>query len=174
MALFAGDHTEEKLAGTLFLHEILIPSGAVHYDHDMARFAELFDSGKIYDWNACDWFCIRVLGPLVASNGRPCADRISKWRDAENLWRARASVVAFVHVAHESAYYPAIGESCRVLIRRPERFAKTAVGWILREISKHDEPFIRQVIEQNIPDFSAESLRNATKFFSKDSKKRYS
>jgi 3-methyladenine DNA glycosylase AlkD len=46
-----------------------------------------------------------------------------------------------------------------------ERFAKTAVGWILREISKHGEPWVRKEIADNIKDFSTESLKNATKYF---------
>jgi len=173
LALFEGEYTEEKLAGTLFLQEILFPSGVVNCKRDVDRFAVLFDGGKIYDWNTCDWFCVKVLGPLIQVNGLECANRISRWRSAKNLWRARASLVAFVKVASESVYYPAIEASCRVLIRRQERFAKTAVGWILRDISRYDESFIRKVLEGNIQHFSSESIRNATKYLTKESQKHY-
>jgi 3-methyladenine DNA glycosylase AlkD len=158
-------HTEEKLAGTLFLQEILLPSGVIKCERDIDRFAVLFTHGRIYDWNICDWFCVKVLGPFTRENGLDCADRISRWRGAENLWQARACLVPFVKVAESSVYYPNIEVSCRVLIRREERFAKTAVGWVLRDISKHDEAFVRQVIEGNIKYFSAESLKNATRYF---------
>ena len=76
--------------------------------------------------------------------------------------------MAFVKVADRRAYYPMVEKSCQVLIRREERFAKTAVGWILRDISKHDEQFVRRVVEENIQHFSRESLKNATKYFSED------
>jgi len=174
LALFAGAYTEEKLAGTLFLQEILLPAGAVNYERDIDRLATLFDSGRIYDWNTCDWFCVKVLGPLIQANGLACAKRIAEWRSAENLWRARAALVAFVKVASERMYYPAIEVSCATLIRRPERFARTAVGWILRDISRYDEAFVRTVLEQNIQHFCAESLKNATKYFPKECQKRYS
>ncbi len=173
LALFAEAHTEEKLAGTLFLQEILLPVGAVICTHDIERFAALFDSGNIYDWNTCDWFCVKVLGPLIQANGVACANQIAGWRSAENLWRARAALVAFVNVASERRYYPAIEVSCGTLIRRPERFAKTAVGWILRDISRYDEAFVRAILEQNIQHFSAESLKNATKYFGKETQKQY-
>lgn len=173
LALFGERYTEEKLAGTLFLQEILLPAGAVTCERDVDRFADLFTSGNIYDWNVCDWFCVKVLGPLIQTEGEACAGRISKWRAAENLWQARASLVAFVKVAEVSAYYPMLEQSCQVLIRREERFAKTAVGWILRDISKHDKSFVSRVIEENIDAFSVESLKNATKYFSPVEKKMY-
>jgi 3-methyladenine DNA glycosylase AlkD len=173
LQLFDGEYTEEKLAGTLLLQEILLPSGAVEWQRDVDRFAALFTEGKIYDWNTCDWFCVKVLGPLIQENGLACAQHIAQWRQAENLWQARAALVAFVNVAGSRAYYPIIEASCQVLIRRPERFAKTAVGWILREVSKVDEPFVHQVISGNVRHFSAESLKNATKYFSREQQKHY-
>jgi 3-methyladenine DNA glycosylase AlkD len=173
LALFDEPHTEEKLAGTLFLQEILLPAGAIQCQRDVDRFADLFAGGAIYDWNVCDWFCVKVLGPLIQQEGEPCARRISAWRSAETLWQARASLVAFVKVAENSACYAMVGESCRVLIRREERFAKTAVGWVLRDISKHDEVFVRGVIGENLEHFSLESLRNATKYFSQDERNAY-
>jgi len=165
ISLFSRAHSEEKLAGTLMLQEILMPAGSLRARRDVARFAALFDEGLIADWNVCDWFCVKVLGPLIEHEGRIWAEPIARWRSAGNLWRARASLVAFVRVAADRAWYPAISRSCGVLIRRPERFAKTAVGWILRDVSKHDESFVRQVVGKNIAHFSAESLSNATKYF---------
>ena len=82
-------------------------------------------------------------------------------------------MVPFVKVAGNNAYYPSIERTCRVLIRREERFAKTAVGWILRDISKHDQAFVQRVIEENIEHFSSESLNNATKYFQKDDQNHY-
>jgi 3-methyladenine DNA glycosylase AlkD len=168
LQLFDGKYTEEKLAGTLFLQEILLPSGAIQWQRDVERFAALFAEGKIYDWNTCDWFCVKALGPLIQENGLACAQQIAAWRQAENLWQARAALVPFVKVADNSAYYPVIEASCQVLIRRPERFAKTAVGWVLREVSSYDESFAQRVIAANIGHFSLESLKNAAKYFSQE------
>ncbi len=172
-SLFDELYTEEKLAGTLFLQEILMPAGVVQCNKDVRRFAALFAEGKIYDWNVCDWFCVKVLGPLIREEGMDCARTIAAWRDAENLWQARASLVPFTKVAEVRAYDLLVETSCKALIRREERFAKTAVGWVLRDISKHDDAFVRRVIEANLGYFSAESLRNATKYFPKDDRDAY-
>lgn len=52
------------------------------------------------------------------------------------------SVVAFANLAKKNKYTPLLIESSQKLIKREERFAKTAVGWILREISKTDEKIV--------------------------------
>jgi 3-methyladenine DNA glycosylase AlkD len=171
--LFEGDYTEEKLAGTLFLQEILLPTEAIKCDNDLVRLGKLFIKGSIYDWNVCDWFCIKVLGPLIKQEGEICAIGISNWKTAQNLWQARASLVAFVPIAENTKYYGLIESACRTVIRRDERFAKTAVGWILRDISKHDQYFVERVLTENINHFSTESLRNATKYFTEEEKKVY-
>ena len=171
--LFRGEYAEDKLAGILFLQEILLPAGAIVWQTDIPRFASLFTNGWIYDWNTCDWFCVKVLGPLIRREGRACAEAIAAWRRAENLWQARAAVVAFVGVADNSDYYPLIGDSCQVLIRWRERFAKTAVGWILRDISKQDKMWVKTFIEGNLSHFSNESLKNATKHFDQDERTTY-
>ena len=173
LALFQGEYAEDKLAGILFLQEILLPAGAIDCRADTSRFAALFTQGWIYDWNSCDWFCVKVLGPLIRQEGPVCAEAIAGWHRVENLWQARASVVAFVAVAADSDYYLLIRESCKTLIRRDERFAKTAVGWILRDISKHDEPWVKAFIDNNLSHFSNESLKNATKYFGQDDRRAY-
>lgn len=171
LALFRGDFTEDKLAGTLFLQELLLPAGQIDWREDLPRFAALFAEGWIYDWNTCDWFCVKVLGPLIQREGDDCAAAIAGWREAENLWQARASLVPFVKVAAETRYYPLIRQGCRALLAREERFAKTAVGWILRDVSKHDRDFVRGVVGEYGPNFSRESLLNALKYFEKEEKR---
>lgn len=173
LELFKGQYTEQKLAGTLFLQEILLPREALNCISDLRRMAALFTDGLIFDWNICDWFSIKVLGSLIKRYESSCADQICTWHEAQNLWQARASLVAFVPVAENQAYYPLVETSCRQIIKRDERFAKTAVGWILRDISKYDRAFVGRVIESNAACFSIESLKNATRYFSLKEKNHY-
>ena len=48
LSLFALPHTEEKLAGTLLLQEILLPKG-VFSCRDLEKLEELFAKGLLYD-----------------------------------------------------------------------------------------------------------------------------
>lgn len=154
---------EDKLAGVLYLQNYLID--AIPWREAVPRYAALFDDGHIFEWSTTDWFCVRVLGPTIDANGVACAREIASWRDARNLWRARASLVAFVYLVRDERHHALIERSAATLIRREERFAKTAVGWVLRDLSKFDRPRVERFIEKHRAHFSTEALKNATKYF---------
>jgi 3-methyladenine DNA glycosylase AlkD len=171
LALFREPMAEDKLAGILYLQNYLYDQ--MNWEDLLRKYETLYLDGLIFDWNTCDWFCVRVLSPTIVKNGIDCAESISSWRNAENLWQARSSVVAFVKVASNPSYYPYIQQSCNVLIARQERFAKTSVGWILRDIFKHDESFVRSFVEQHLKSFSVESLKNALKYLDRAEREKY-
>ncbi|MBE9049651.1 DNA alkylation repair protein [Nostocales cyanobacterium LEGE 11386] len=171
LAFFQEPIAEDKLAGILYLQYYLYDQFA--WEVLLKKYEALYTNNLIFDWNTCDWFCVRVLSPTIAKHGVDCAEAISSWKDTENLWQARSSVVAFVKVASNKSYYLCIQESCHTLIQRQERFAKTSVGWVLRDISKHDEDFVKCFIESHIQWFSIESLRNAVKYWDKDEQNKY-
>jgi 3-methyladenine DNA glycosylase AlkD len=169
LMLLEEDHTVDKLAGVLFLQEILLPAGALDWRSDLPRFASLFDQGHISDWNVCDWFCVKVLGPLAERQGEACARAISGWRGADSLWRRRASVVAFVNLAKKGdRNFPGFTEmvlaNCSQLLGSQERFAQTGVAWTLRELGRSDEGRVAGFVEANLDRLSREALKNATKY----------
>ena len=169
LMLFEEEYTEDKLAGVLFLQEILLFAGALDWYSDLPRFARLFDEGYIRDWNVCDWFCVKVLGPLVEEQGEACARAISEWREADSVWQRRASVVAFVNLAREgdqnfSGFTEMVLENCSHLLGSEERFAQTGVGWVLRELSRPEVERVIGFVETNLERFSREGLKNATKY----------
>ncbi|BAZ40248.1 hypothetical protein NIES4101_62090 [Calothrix sp. NIES-4101] len=137
----------------------------------------LFDEGYIKEWNTCDWFCVKVLNPLIKQQGRDCAVAVMQWCEAENLWRKRASVVSFVNIAKHGdknfpSFTPMLLDTCGVVVRSSERFAQTGVGWCLRELGLSDRDLvIINWIEGNITHFSSEGLRYAIKKFPLDLQK---
>jgi 3-methyladenine DNA glycosylase AlkD len=159
-------YAEDKLAGALFLQEILLPAGAIRWRKDLPQFARLFRDGSIADWNTCDWFCVKVLGPLAQQGGEPCARAIAKWCTAKNLWQRRAAGVAFVNLAKHgnenfSGFTAMLLEVCAAPVKHPERFAQTGTGWVLRELGQAEAERVVRFIEDNISSFSAEGLRYA-------------
>jgi 3-methyladenine DNA glycosylase AlkD len=169
LMLLEEDHTEDKLAGILFLQEILLPEGALDWRSELPRFARLFDDGYISDWSICDWLCVKVLGPLVGQLGESCARAISEWREADSLWQRRASVVAFANLARKGDQnFPGFTEmvlvNCSHLLGSQERFVQTGVGWVLRELGRSDQDRVIGFVEANLERFSREALKNATKY----------
>ena len=167
LGLLRQRHAEDKLAGILFLHEILLPAGMLNWRKELPQFARLFRDGAIADWNTCDWFCVKVLGPLAQQEGEPCARAIAKWRTAKNLWQRRAAGVAFVNLAKHgeknfSGFTDMLLEVCAATVTHPERFAQTGTGWVLREMGQAEAKQVVRFIEDNLSFFSAEGLRYAT------------
>ena len=159
------------LAGILFLQYYLY--NKFDWELLLKKFEKLFNNGYIYDWNICDWFCVRVLGPIIKENGMPCAKAISKWNNAKNVWQARCSVVAFANLTKQKKFTPLLLKSCSVLIKREERFAKTGVGWIMRELSKTDKKIVVDFINKDKKHFSKESLTNSIKYFNSTEKAKF-
>jgi 3-methyladenine DNA glycosylase AlkD len=170
LSFFAEEYSEDKIVGILFLQIYLYDK--FDYRVLLPKFEKIFKKKYIYDWNICDWFCVRVLGAMIKQNGLPCAKAITKWNTAKNVWQARCSVVAFANLAKENKYTSLLLESSQKLITREERFAKTAVGWILREISKTDEKIVVDFIVEYKNHFSKESLENSIKYFDINEKKK--
>lgn len=171
LAFFNEPIAEDKLAGILFVQNFLYDK--LPWKVLLGRYEEIYTNELIFDWNICDWFCVRVLGATVKKNGVRCAKAVASWKNAEYLWKARSSVVPFVNLASDSQYYRYIQEACIVLIKREERFSKTAVGWVLHDVSKFDEKFVISFVDAHVKYFSKESLGNALKYLDNSKKTEY-
>jgi 3-methyladenine DNA glycosylase AlkD len=163
LALFEGRLCEDKLAGTLVLQEILLDDLG---PGDVDDLGALFGRGLISDWNTCDWFCVKVLGNLVARDlpARSLADAITSWREAASLWQRRASNVAFVNLAKRgddnfAGFTRLMLDTCAVTVRCPERFAQTGVGWLLRELAAADRDAVLAFTSDNLDAMSREGVR---------------
>lgn len=164
LELIGQDVAELKLAGILYLQEVLLPRGTLDCRRDIHRFADLFEAGHIADWNTCDWFCVKVLGPLVQQQGEPCARAIATWSKSETLWQRRASGVAFVNLARNgeenfAGFTVMLLDVCADTVQSNERFAQTGTGWVLRELSGTEPGRVMEFIEQYAEDFTADGWR---------------
>jgi len=160
--LFEGEYTEDKLSGILYMQDNLLDT--VRWKTLVACISGIFGKKLIFDWNTCDWLCVRILGPLIDLHGMECARRIGSWSSARYLWKARAAVVPFVKVAGQKKYHPVIRAACTNLIGRDERFAKTSVGWVLRDVSRSNLAMVRSFVRSHIGDFTTETIRNAISY----------
>lgn len=157
-------YTEDKLAAILYLE--------LYWKHDNAEellslISTWFDEELIFDWNVCDWLCVKVLTPLLDRAPAVAIPELRLWNGACNQWKARASLVPFAQSKAITQHQNVIADFASVLIQRPERFCKTAVGWVLREYTKHDVHFVTSFISQFSVFTTREVVRNATKYLRK-------
>jgi 3-methyladenine DNA glycosylase AlkD len=165
----AQPYAEDKLTGILFLELYLVDT--LDRQVILQNAEEIFSKNAIYDRNISDRLCVKVFKKLIMKHGIPCAKKIASRHTVPNLRQARSSLVSFTQLTHTDAYIPLILTSCKTLITRQERFAKTAVGRMLRELSKTKQPLVKTFISSYYSFFSSESLQNATKYRSEEESK---
>lgn len=163
--LFAQPTTEDKLCATLLLAEH-------HLDRirtdDVERLAGPLERDQLADWNSCDWYCVKLLGPFIAlQDSEARATAVAMWRDQPSLWSRRAAAVAFVPLVTRPPLFDGMHDLvvaiCERNVEDPTRWSQTSVGWVLRELSKRAPDVVATFVERNGARMSADARRAAVK-----------
>ncbi|MEN8203608.1 MAG: DNA alkylation repair protein [Bacteroidota bacterium] len=161
--LMKGHFAEQKLAAILYIQ--LFWLGKKRNSFLLNLISDWFDDRLIFDWNTTDWLCVRLITPMLDSGDEKVVWCLKRWSRDPYLWKARASLVPFAACSSKKEHATEIERRADILIRRPERFAKTAVGWVLREYSKEDEEFVLNFLSRHVKYTTSEVKRNALKYY---------
>jgi 3-methyladenine DNA glycosylase AlkD len=161
--LMRQEYTDFKLAAILYLQ---LYGNHWPTKQKLTLISEWFDKEWIRDWNVCDWLCVRILSPLLDGDPGVCIKVFKAWNHSHYLWKARASLVPFAQSKTLIQHHEIVKALSATLIQREERFCKTAVGWVLREFSRHDPDFVLTFLDQYSEWSTPEVLRNAKKYLS--------
>jgi 3-methyladenine DNA glycosylase AlkD len=158
--------SEAKLAGIAIMEHELVPSGVMNI-RDLERVREALNDGGYDDWNTCDWLCVKVVGKLVDGGARTDHDRVLAWASSDVLWEKRAGLVGFVNhlprVEMSVGFDEAFLTATSTVVSDQRRFAQTAAGWTLRELSHRRPDMVRSFVDSHGLAMSAEALTSATK-----------
>jgi len=165
VALIEQPMTEDKVAGILVLQELLGPQLRAT---DLPAFARLFSDGHLAEWNVVDWFCMKVLVTLVdrPAGRREVARALGQWRTGDTVWQRRAACLAFIKIAPQGEAALAglpelILTTCATVVWSHERFDQTAVGWVLRELSRAEPVRVETFLRRHALLMSREAMRYA-------------
>lgn len=158
--LMEKEYTEYKIAAIIYIQLFLKD----YYLEILKSISQWFDNECISDWNVCDWLCVRILSPMIDSIPDFIIPELEQWNTNKNLWKARASLVPFSQSKNISTHWNHINKFSDTLIKRDERFCKTAVGWVLREYSKHDKQKVTDFLNNHSKHTTKEVIANATKY----------
>jgi len=165
IALLEQKATDDKLAGILVLDEILA-------DHlrasDLPAFAQLFEDGRLAEGSVVDGFSVKVLGTLLHRvRGRNDVSRaLALWRGAESRWQRRAVCVAFTTIAPQgdqalAGFTQLAFTVCSAIVWSIDRIDQTAVGWLLRELSRAEPTRVEAFVRRHARFMSREAMRQA-------------
>ena len=160
--LMRSQFAEHKLAAILYVQLFWLHTR--NNSFLLSLISDWFDERYIFDWNTTDWLSTRILTPILDSGDEKVLWVLKKWNRDPYLWKARASLIPFAHSKHIREHTKSIERFADILIRREERFAKTAVGWVLREYSKLDEEFVLDFLSKHVKYTTWDVKRNALKY----------
>lgn len=90
--------------------------------------------GYFNNWATTDWFCILILQPMLRKYPKETLNLLRKWNRSENIWKRRASVVAFVRkIRGNGEFTDEVLELCENLIWDKEDLVQKGVGWALKD-----------------------------------------
>ena len=138
--MMKGDFYEDKTAGGLFIQLFILERK--NYKKILDLLESMYDKKLIFDWDTGDWLSTRLLTPMVEAGEQILVERICSWRKSVNIWKARASAIAFVWVKNLDDYSREVRDIANALIKRKDRHAKTAASWLLREFSKNNKEYV--------------------------------
>ena len=165
IALLEREDAEAKLAAIVLLHELLA-------DHlrasDLVAFEPLFATGALADAAVVDSFGVKVLGTMLSRvRGRfEVARALAAWRNAETMWQRRAACAAFTVLAPQgdaacAGLTQLIFTLCSTVVWSPEQGDQTAVGWLVRQLSRAEPTRVEAFVRHHARFMSRECVRQA-------------
>lgn len=121
------------------------------------------------NWASVDVFCPEAVGTLLVRHPE-LVERIRAWARHPNLWVRRASLVSFLKLAKDEAYFDTIYDIARSHFGTEDDLIRKAAGWLLREVGKKDMARLEGFLLEHGPDIPRTTLRYAIERF--DAKKR--
>lgn len=107
-------------------------------------------------WSQIDDFCIDVLQPVLLKYPNDTLRFLKKWNGSKNMWKRRASVVAFVRKVGESGKFTDEALAlCEHLIFDKEDLVQKGVGWCLKDVMRGDKKkvfeYVKKLRKRSVP-----------------------
>jgi 3-methyladenine DNA glycosylase AlkD len=139
--LWLSDWAEENWLGSMLLARLqpqLTPE-------DLPFLKEL--THRCQGWGWLDGLALETLGPLALRFGEPVYREARTWTTDQHMWTRRAAVLIHIVPARKSELaeehaWPTFEE----LLPERDFFIRKAIGWALRECSKHYPEQVREFL----------------------------
>ncbi|UWQ43398.1 DNA alkylation repair protein [Leisingera aquaemixtae] len=162
-ALWDSDIFEARIAAAKLLTQARIKDDAAVWDL-LQSWVPDFDS-----WAIADHACSAIAKRLQAEPAR--LDTVERWTQSDHMWTRRAALVASLPWAKMNNLKPADQEARERILAWaagyvPDRdwFIQKAIGWWLRDLSKHDAARTRAFLDAHGAQMKAFARKEAAKY----------
>ncbi|MCL2731364.1 MAG: DNA alkylation repair protein [Actinomycetia bacterium] len=161
---------EERFAGLLVLAEqVRTARGAERraiVDFYLAR------TGRVDNWDLVDGSAHTVLGPWLVDGPQDALDVLDALAASSWLWDRRIAVVATLALVREGCFEPTF-RLALALRQEQEPLIHKALGWMLREIGRRDEPLVVAFLDRHVDGLPRVTVRCATERLSPGARARF-
>jgi len=120
--------------------------------------------GDASNWAATDAICGLLIGPLLRTNPA-LAGQMRAWARHRVLWVRRAAAVGLIPSVRKGDLVDLAYEVAAILHPDREDLIHKAVGWLLREAGKADQPRLERYLRARGPAIPRTTLRYAIERF---------
>ena len=117
-----------------------------------------------HNWDFVDGLCTWVIGKIALTHPEAYKE-IESWTVHEWMWLRRASILCHLPAIRDGSLRDdQLKFSIDLLIEEKEFFIRKVIGWVLRELSKHDPMLAQEIVDEFKDRASKFMLREATKY----------
>ena len=129
----------------------------------------LKNAKKINNWDLVDLSAPNILGDYLLSNDRTV---LYKLANSKNLWEKRISILATFSFIRNKDYTDTL-KIAEILINDTHDLIHKAVGWMLREVGKKNQPVEEKFLDKYYTTMPRTMLRYSIEKFSDIKRKHY-
>ena len=164
--LHSETHEERSLA-------LLILELVVHRAPDLTR-KQVYDfylanTGHVNNWDLVDVSAPPLVGAYLENKSRKPLYGLAR---SPILWERRIAIVATQHFIRLEDFADTLKIAALLLLDKEDLIHK-AVGWMLREVGKRDQPTLETFLKQNYRKMPRTMLRYAIERFGKEDREAY-
>jgi len=162
----SGIHEERLLALLILVRKF---SGADDTGRKAIYNFYLSHTALINNWDLVDLSAEKIIGPFLAERSKRPLYRLARSR---SLWERRIAITSTFHYIKHNRF----GETMKIagmLLEDREDLIHKAVGWMLREVGKRDQPVEEAFLKQHYGEMPRTMLRYAIERFPEPLRQRY-
>lgn len=129
----------------------------------------LRNSRNINNWDLVDLSAPQVVGRYLLAKNRKILYTLVK---SKNLWERRIAVLATFTFLRAKDFKDIL-KIAEILLRDEQDLIHKSVGWMLREVGKRDEKFLRKFLDRHCRQMPRTMLRYAIEKFSEKDRANY-
>ena len=158
LQLWSSNWFEEQAAGLSLLwrvHKELTPK-------DLPMLKKI--TTECEGWAMLDFLATGHLGALALRYGDPVYEKVRTWTKHKHMWTRRAAILIHVLPARKKVLNEVYAwDTFTELLHEKEFFIRKAIGWTLREMTKHYPEKVYEYIRENRDAMSGLTFREGSR-----------